>query len=187
MLYTATADNSYATIDAVIENIENFPNGNVIKYMVDINYMDSCWTAKDYVDYCYLLKPSNQILKMAKLLMLSGAPISTVSRLASSTSNCFSSQALVDYVNGSSLAMLGVDAARALELYRLCIEMGFSKTFVNQRYLSDYINVECDKTSMQEVIDKLSSVNDAIVQQIESLSPEEKAMNGIRDILDCHY
>lgn len=109
MLYQQTEDNNYATIDAIVEDMDNISDGNIIKYMTDINFMSSSWTAKDYVDYCCMINPSDEIFQMSHLLMSLGAPISTVSRLASGTSNCFSPKALALYVNGSELAMFCVD------------------------------------------------------------------------------
>lgn len=168
MLYEETSDNSYMTIDAIIESIINIPDENVIKYMADINFMSKCWTPKDYVDYCYIMFPSDRIFQMSHLLMGLGAPISVVSRLATGASNCFSSKSLVQYINGDDQVMKSFCFCRALELYRLFIEVGFSRDFINKRYLVDFVNKECFISDLQHAIDMIASVDDKTTQLIEA-------------------
>jgi len=74
------------------------------------------------------------------MLMRLRASISTVSRYAAGRPNILNKKNLVSYINGDETAMSDVCCERALELYRLFLEVGFSQSFINQRYLIDYIN-----------------------------------------------
>lgn len=138
--YNSTGDSEYLTLDAIVEDINNIPEGDIIKYMIDQNYMASRWTARDYVESAYQRSPSNPIFQMAHLLMNLGAPIATVSRFSTARPNAFSIPAIVDYQNGNLLAVSSVTYTRALELYKLFIEVGFAPVFINRRYLIDYVN-----------------------------------------------
>lgn len=185
--YKETEDNSYLTFDAIIEDTENIPDGDVIKYMVEVNYMSSRMSSKDYVDYCYMICPSDYIFQMSHTLMNEGAPISTVSRLASGKSNCFTPKVLIEYINGNDIVVKDINFYRALELYRFFIEAGFSRDFMNKRYLIDYINNECYRSSLQEGIDKILSADDNTISFLESTQLGNDDIDVIGTMLDRDY
>jgi len=188
-LYEETKKPAYMTIDAIVETIENIENKNVIKYMADINSTAKPWTPKDYVDSCFRMFPDNNVFQMEHLLMNLGASISTVSRFSTGTPNRLSPDALIKYLNGDESKLSSVSFTRALELYRLFLEKGFSVDFTNHRYLIDFINDECNAQStigFQGAVDMIANVDNISIQLIESLPYENKKANIYR-ILNQHY
>jgi len=60
--YHSTADNSYLTVDAVVEHIDNIPHKDIIQYLIDIDYMINQPEKKDFVDLAYTKCLDNPII-----------------------------------------------------------------------------------------------------------------------------
>jgi len=103
---------------------------------------------------------------MIHLMMEMGASLATVSRYSTGDGERLSVKSIVEYLHGNILAISTVSHKRALELYRLFIDKGFSLKTINQRYLIDYINREMHVPGMnlQDVVDRIASMNDNIIQ-----------------------
>jgi len=189
LLYKETKNPAYRTIDAIVETIDNIENKNVIKYMADVNSTAKPWTPKDYIDCCYKMFPENYVFQMAHLLMNLGASISTVSRYSTGTPNGLCTNTLILFLNGDESKLSSVSYSRALELYRLFLELGFSIDFINHRYLIDFINNACKAQSaigFQDAVDMIANVDNLTIQLIETLHYENKQTN-IYSILHQHY
>jgi len=64
LYYTTTGDNSFMTIDAIVEDLDNIPDGNIVKYITDCHFMADDWPSKEYVEKCLMLHPSNKVFRM---------------------------------------------------------------------------------------------------------------------------
>ena len=189
LLYDETKNPAYMTIDAVVETIDNIENKNVIKYMADVNSIVKPWTPKDYVDCGYIMFPDNHVFQMAHLLMDLGVSISTVSRFSTGTPKGLCTNSLIQFFNGDESKLWHVSYTRALELYRLFLELGFSIDFIKHRYLIDFINDECSSQSsigFQGAVNMIASVDKLTIQIIEAL-PFENKKASIYGILIQHY
>ena len=66
--------------------------------------------------------------------------ISTISRWLSGNTKVINNKSLQSLVNGESIN--GIDAVKAMKLYLALQTLGFSKSFLNKRYMIDAINEE---------------------------------------------
>jgi len=60
--YNTTADNSYLSVDAVVEHINNIPNKDIMRYIIDVNYMINQPSKNDFVNMAYTIYPSDPII-----------------------------------------------------------------------------------------------------------------------------
>jgi len=115
----------------VIEHMDNIPRKDIIQYLIDIDYMINQPEKKDFVDLAYTKCPDNPIIQMIHLMMEMGASLATVSRYSTGDGERLSVKSIVEYLHGNLLAVSTVSYKRALELYRLFIEKGFSLKTIN--------------------------------------------------------
>ena len=89
--------------------------------------------------------------------------ISTISRWLSGNTKVINNKSLQSLVNGEPIN--GIDATKAMKLYLALQTLGFSKSFLNKRYMIDVINDLKKSGEEEKTFLKLSKITS--ISQIE--------------------
>lgn len=112
--------------------------GGIDNYVIMLNNTGKKWSNKDFIVNAYQRNEDSFELRVINRLTEDKMSISTISRWLSGNTKVINNKSLQSLVNGESIN--GIDAAKAMKLYLALQALGFSKSFLNKRYMIDVIN-----------------------------------------------
>lgn len=153
----ASADIPLKVVDR--EYVERF--GGIDNYVIMLNNTGKKWSNKDFIVNAYQRNDESLELRIINRLSEEGMSISTISRWLCGNTKVINNKSLQRLVRGEKIE--GVEAIMAMKLYLALLTLGFSKSFLNKRYIIDVINDlnkggEKDKTLLK--LSKIISIRD---------------------------
>lgn len=139
--------------------VERF--GGIDNYVIMLNNTGKKWSNKDFIVNAYQRNDESLELRIINRLSEEGMSISTISRWLCGNTKVINNKSLQRLVRGEKIE--GVEAIMAMKLYLALLTLGFSKSFLNKRYIIDVINDlnkggEKDKTLLK--LSKIISIRD---------------------------
>ena len=131
------------------------------------------WSNKDFIVNAYQRNEDSFELQVINRLTEDIMSISTISRWLSGNTKVINNKSLQRLVKGEQIN--GIDATEAMKLYLALQTLGFSKSFLNKRYMIDAINDLKKSGEEDKVLLKLS--------KITSISNIEKANYAEGDVI----
>lgn len=159
------------------EYVDRF--GGINNYVIMLNNTGKKWSNKDFIVNAYQRNESSFELRVINRLTDDGMSISTISRWLSGNTKVINNKSLQQLVKGESIS--GIDTIKAMKLYLALQALGFSKTFLNKRYMIDAINdlmkggekektlLKLSKITSIKAIEASSYANGDVITQIKSL------------------
>lgn len=138
--------------------VERF--GGIDNYVIMLNNTGRKWSNKDFIVNAYQRNDESLELRIINRLSEEGMSISTISRWLSGNTKVINNKSLQRLVRGEKVD--GFEAIKAMKLYLALLTLGFSKSFLNKRYMIDVINDlnkggEKDKTLLK--LSKITSIS----------------------------
>lgn len=158
--------------------------GGIDNYVIMLNNTGKKWTNKDFIINAYQRNEDSFELRVINRLTGDKMSISTISRWLSGNTKVINNKSLQRLVKGEAID--GIDAVKAMKLYLALHTLGFSKSFLNKRYMIDAINDlrkggEEDKTLLK--LSKITSIRD-----IENVSyANGDVITQIKSIINSDY
>ena len=164
------------------EYIERF--GGIDNYVIMLNNTCKKWSNKDFIVNAYQRNEESLELCIINRLSEEGMSISTISRWLCGNTKVINNKSLQRLVRGEKVD--GVEAIKQMKLYLALLTLGFSKSFLNKRYMIDVINDlnkggEKDKTLL-----KLSKIT-SVVQIEKANYAEGEVIAQIKSIINADY
>lgn len=153
------------------EYVERY--GGIDNYVIMLNNTGKKWSNKDFIINAYQRNEDSFELRVINCLTKDKMSISTISRWLSGNTKVINNKSLQRLVKGEQIN--GIDATEAMKLYLALQTLGFSKSFLNKRYLIDAINDLKKSGEEDKVLLKLS--------KITSISNIEKANYAEGDVI----
>ena len=176
----ASADIPLKVVDR--EYVERF--GGIDNYVIMLNNTGKKWSNKDFIVNAYQRNEESLELRIINRLSEKGMSISTISRWLCGNTKVINNKSLQRLVRGEKVD--GVEAIKQMKLYLALLTLGFTKSFLNKRYMIDVINDlnkggEKDKTLL-----KLSKITS--IAQIEKANyTEGDVIAIIKSIINADY
>ena len=164
------------------EYVERF--GGIDNYVIMLNNTGKKWSNKDFIVNAYQRNEESLELRIINRLSEKGMSISTISRWLCGNTKVINNKSLQRLVRGEKVD--GVEAIKQMKLYLALLTLGFTKSFLNKRYMIDVINDlnkggEKDKTLL-----KLSKITS--IAQIEKANyTEGDVIAIIKSIINADY
>lgn len=153
------------------EYVERY--GGIDNYVIMLNNTGKKWSNKDFIINAYQRNEDSFELRVINRLTEDKMSISTISRWLSGNTKVINNKSLQRLVKGEQIN--GIDATEAMKLYLALQTLGFSKSFLNKRYMIDAINDLKKSGEEDKVLLKLS--------KITSISNIEKANYAEGDVI----
>lgn len=147
--------------------------GGIDNYVIMLNNTGKKWSNKDFIVNAYQRNEDSFELRVINCLTKDKMSISTISRWLSGNTKVINNKSLQRLVKGEQIN--GIDATEAMKLYLALQTLGFSKSFLNKRYMIDAINDLKKSGEEDKVLLKLS--------KITSISNIEKANYAEGDVI----
>lgn len=147
--------------------------GGIDNYVIMLNNTSKKWSNKDFIVNAYQRNEDSFELRVINCLTKDKMSISTISRWLSGNTKVINNKSLQRLVKGEQIN--GIDATEAMKLYLALQTLGFSKSFLNKRYMIDAINDLKKSGEEDKVLLKLS--------KITSISNIEKANYAEGDVI----
>ena len=112
--------------------------GGIDNYVIMLNNTSKKWSNKDFIVNAYQRNEDSFKLRVINCLTKDKMSISTISRWLSGNTKVINNKSLQRLVKGEQIN--GIDATEAMKLYLALQTLGFSKSFLNKRYMIDAIN-----------------------------------------------
>ena len=137
--------------------------GGIDNYVIMLNNTGKKWSNKDFIVNAYQRNEDSFELRVINRLTEDKMSISTISRWLSGNTKVINNKSLQSLVNGEPIN--GIDATKAMKLYLALQTLGFSKSFLNKRYMIDAINDLKKSGEEEKTFLKLSKITS--ISQIE--------------------
>lgn len=147
--------------------------GGIDNYVIMLNNTGKKWSNKDFIVNAYQRNEDSFELRVINCFTKDKMSISTISRWLSGNTKVINNKSLQRLVKGEQIN--GIDATEAMKLYLALQTLGFSKSFLNKRYMIDAINDLKKSGEEDKVLLKLS--------KITSISNIEKANYAEGDVI----
>lgn len=159
------------------EYVERY--GGIDNYVIMLNNTGKKWSNKDFIVNAYQRNETSLELRIINRLSEEGMSISTISRWLCGNTKVINNKSLQRLVRGEKVE--GIEAIKAMKFYLALFTLGFSKSFLNKRYMIDVINDlnkggEKDKTLLKlskitsiSHIEKANYANGDVIAQIKSI------------------
>ena len=147
--------------------------GGIDNYVIMLNNTGKKWSNKDFIVNAYQRNEDSFELRVINCFTKDKMSISTISRWLSGNTKVINHKSLQRLVKGEQIN--GIDATEAMKLYLALQTLGFSKSFLNKRYMIDAINDLKKSGEEDKVLLKLS--------KITSISNIEKANYAEGDVI----
>lgn len=147
--------------------------GGIDNYVIMLNNTGKKWSNKDFIVNAYQRNEDSFELRVINCFTKDKMSISTISRWLSGNTKVINNKSLQRLVKGERIN--GIDATEAMKLYLALQTLGFSKSFLNKRYMIDAINDLKKSGEEDKVLLKLS--------KITSISNIEKANYAEGDVI----
>lgn len=147
--------------------------GGIDNYVIMLNNTSKKWSNKDFIVNAYQRNEDSFELRVINCFTKDKMSISTISRWLSGNTKVINNKSLQRLVKGEQIN--GIDATEAMKLYLALQTLGFSKSFLNKRYMIDAINDLKKSGEEDKVLLKLS--------KITSISNIEKANYAEGDVI----
>ena len=118
------------------EYVERY--GGIDNYVIMLNNTGKKWSNKDLIVNAYQRNETSLELRIINRLSEEGMSISTISRWLCGNTKVINNKSLQRLVRGEKVE--GIEAIKAMKLYLALLALGFSKSFLNKRYMIDVIN-----------------------------------------------
>lgn len=164
------------------KHVERF--GGIDNYVIMLNNTGKKWSNKDFIVNAYQRNDESLELRIINRLSEGGMSISTISRWLCGNTKVINNKSLQRLVKSETIS--GIEAEKAMKLYLALQTLGFSKSFLNKRYMIDVINDlnkggEKDKTLL-----KLSKITS--IAQIEKADyTKGDVIAQIKSIINADY
>lgn len=153
--------------------------GGIDNYVIMLNNTGKKWSNKDFIVNAFQRNETSLELRIINRLSEERMSISTISRWLCGNTKVINNKSLQRLVRGEKVE--GIEAIKAMKLYLALLTLGFSKSFLNKRYMIDVINDlnkggEKDKTLLKlskivsiAQIEKTNYANGDVIAQIKSI------------------
>ncbi len=164
------------------EYVERY--GGIDNYVIMLNNTGKKWSNKDFIVNAYQRNEDSFELRVINRLTEDKMSISTISRWLSGNTKVINNKSLQSLVNGEPIN--GIDATKAMKLYLALQTLGFSKSFLNKRYMIDAINDLKKSGEEDKVLLKLSKITS--ISNIEKANyAEGDVIAQIKSIINADY
>lgn len=116
--------------------VERF--GGIDNYVIMLNNTGKKWSNKDFIVNAYQRNEESLELRIINRLSEEGMSISTISRWLCGNTKVINNKSLQRLVRDEKVE--GVEAINQMKMYLALLTLGFSKSFLNKRYMIDVIN-----------------------------------------------
>lgn len=164
------------------EYVERY--GGIDNYVIMLNNTGKKWSNKDFIINAYQRNEDSFELRVINCLTKDKMSISTISRWLSGNTKVINNKSLQRLVKGEQIN--GIDATEAMKLYLALQTLGFSKSFLNKRYMIDAINDLKKSGEEDKVLLKLSKITS--ISNIEKANyAEGDVIAQIKSIINADY
>lgn len=158
--------------------------GGIDNYVIMLNNTGKKWTNKDFIINAYQRNEESFELRVINCLTEDKMSISTISRWLSGNTKVINNKSLQRLVKGETIS--GIEAEKAMKLYLALHTLGFSKAFLNKRYMIDAINDLKKSGEEEKTLLKLSKITS--IKAIESVSyANGDVISQIKAIINADY
>lgn len=158
--------------------------GGIDNYVIMLNNTGKKWSNKDFIVNAYQRNEDSFELQVINRLTEDKMSISTISRWLSGNTKVINNKSLQRLVKGEQIN--GIDATEAMKLYLALQTLGFSKSFLNKRYMIDAINDLKKSGEEDKVLLKLSKITS--ISNIEKANyAEGDVIAQIKSIINADY
>lgn len=149
-----------------------------------LNNTGKKWSNKDFIVNAYQRNEDSFELRVINCFTKDKMSISTISRWLSGNTKVINNKSLQRLVKGEQIN--GIDATEAMKLYLALQTLGFSKSFLNKRYMIDAINDLKKSGEEDKVLLKLSKITS--ISNIEKANyAEGDVIAQIKSIINADY
>ena len=164
------------------EYVERY--GGIDNYVIMLNNTGKKWSNQDFIVNAYQRNEDSFELRVINRLTEDKMSISTISRWLSGNTKVINNKSLQRLVKGEQIN--GIDATEAMKLYLALQTLGFSKSFLNKRYMIDAINDLKKSGEEDKVLLKLSKITS--ISNIEKANyAEGDVIAQIKSIINADY
>ena len=158
--------------------------GGIDNYVIMLNNTSKKWSNKDFIVNAYQRNEDSFELRVINCFTKDKMSISTISRWLSGNTKVINNKSLQRLVKGEQIN--GIDATEAMKLYLALQTLGFSKSFLNKRYMIDAINDLKKSGEEDKVLLKLSKITS--ISNIEKANyAEGDVIAQIKSIINADY
>lgn len=158
--------------------------GGIDNYVIMLNNTGKKWSNKDFIVNAYQRNEDSFELRVINRLTEDKMSISTISRWLSGNTKVINNKSLQRLVKGEQIN--GIDATEAMKLYLALQTLGFSKSFLNKRYMIDVINDLKKSGEEEKTFLKLSKITS--ISQIERANyADGDVIAQIKSIINNDY
>ena len=158
--------------------------GGIDNYVIMLNNTGKKWSNKDFIINAYQRNEESFELRVINRLTEDKMSISTISRWLSGNTKVINNKSLQRLVKGEPIS--GIEAEKAMKLYLALQTLGFSKSFLNKRYMIDAINDLKKSGEEEKTLLKLSKITS--IKAIESVSyANGDVISQIKTIINADY
>lgn len=158
--------------------------GGIDNYVIMINNTGKKWSNKDFIVNAYQRNEMSLELRIINRLSEEGMSISTISRWLCGNTKVINNKSLQRLVRGEKVE--GIEAIKAMKLYLALLALGFSKSFLNKRYIIDVINDLNRGGEKGKTLLKLSKITS--ISQIEKANyADGDVIAIIKSIINADY
>lgn len=158
--------------------------GGIDNYVIMLNNTGKKWSNKDFIVNAYQRNEDSFELRVINCFTKDKMSISTISRWLSGNTKVINNKSLQRLVKGEQIN--GIDATEAMKLYLALQTLGFSKSFLNKRYMIDAINDLKKSGEEDKVLLKLSKITS--ISNIEKANyAEGDVIAQIKSIINADY
>lgn len=158
--------------------------GGIDNYVIMLNNTGKKWTNRDFIINAYQRNEESFELRVINRLTEEKMSISTISRWLSGNTKVINNKSLQRLVKGETIS--GIEAEKAMKLYLALQMLGFSKSFLNKRYMIDAINDLKKSGEEEKTLLKLSKITS--IKAIESVSyANGDVISQIKTIINADY
>lgn len=162
--------------------VERF--GGIDNYIIMLNNTGKKWSNKDFIVNAYQRNEESFELRVINRLTEDKMSISTISRWLSGNTKVINNKSLQRLVKGETIS--GIDTIKAIKLYLALYALGFSKSFLNKRYMIDAINDLMRGGEEEKTLLKLSKITS--INEIEASSyANGDVIMQIKTIINADY
>ena len=158
--------------------------GGIDNYVIMLNNTGKKWSNKDFIVNAYQRNETSLELRIINRLSEEGMSISTISRWLCGNTKVINNKSLQRLVRGEKVE--GIESIKAMKLYLALLALGFSKSFLNKRYMIDVINDLKKSGEEEKTFLKLSKITS--ISQIEKTNyADGDVIAQIKSIINADY
>ena len=156
--------------------------GGIDNYVIMLNNTGKKWSNKDFIVNAY--QRNEDSFELRVINCFTKDKMSIISRWLSGNTKVINNKSLQRLVKGEQIN--GIDATEAMKLYLALQTLGFSKSFLNKRYMIDAINDLKKSGEEDKVLLKLSKITS--ISNIEKANyAEGDVIAQIKSIINADY